>query len=80
MVNAMVQPITPTAKIPTKGSKHSAGHDIYSTETKTIQPGSRATIGTGLKIECPKGTYGRISPRSGLAVKHGIHIGGGVID
>ena len=80
MVNALVQTTTPTAKLPTKGSEHSAGHDMHSTETKLIQPGARATIGTGLEIECPEGTCGRMSPRSGPAAKHGIHTGGGVID
>lgn len=26
------------------------------------------------------GTYGRVAPRSGLAVKHGLDVGAGVID
>ena len=28
----------------------------------------------------PPGFYGRLAPRSGLAVKKGIHVGAGVID
>ena len=28
----------------------------------------------------PRGTYGRIAPRSGLAAKHGVDVGAGVID
>ena len=28
----------------------------------------------------PSGVYGRVAPRSGLAVKHGIQVGAGVID
>ena len=28
----------------------------------------------------PPGTYGRIAPRSGLAVEHGLDIGAGVVD
>lgn len=35
---------------------------------------------TGLKIAVPPGTYGRVAPRSGLAVKHFIDTGAGVID
>ena len=68
------------AKMPTKGSKHSAGHDLYATETKTLQPGEYAPIKTGLQIQCKSGTYGRIAPRSGLAIRHGIQTMGGVID
>lgn len=35
---------------------------------------------TGLSIACPTGTYGRVAPRSGLAVKKFIDVGAGVID
>jgi dUTP pyrophosphatase len=28
----------------------------------------------------PNGVYGRVAPRSGLAVKHGIQVGAGVVD
>ena len=35
---------------------------------------------THLQIRLPVGTYGRIAPRSGLAVNHYIDVGAGVID
>ena len=31
-------------------------------------------------MACPEGTYGRVAPRSGLASKHFIDTGAGVID
>lgn len=37
-------------------------------------------VPTDLSISCPVGTYGRIAPRSGLALKHGIDVGAGVVD
>lgn len=40
----------------------------------------KACIGTDLSIAVPLGTYGRVAPRSGLAVKHFIDVGAGVID
>ena len=37
-------------------------------------------VETGIAIGLPKGTYGRLAARSGMANKHGIAVGGGVID
>jgi len=37
-------------------------------------------IKTDISIAVPKGTYGRIAPRSSLANKHFIDVGAGVID
>lgn len=37
-------------------------------------------MGTGVAVVLPVGTYGRVAPRSGLAVKHGINVGAGVVD
>lgn len=33
-----------------------------------------------LQVAVPEGCYGRVAPRSGLALKHGIDTGAGVID
>jgi dUTP pyrophosphatase len=41
---------------------------------------TRSLIKTGIAIEIPEGFYGRIAPRSGLALKHGIDVLAGVID
>ena len=35
---------------------------------------------TDIQIELPDGCYGRVAPRSGLAHKHFIDVGAGVID
>ena len=37
-------------------------------------------VKTGLQIAIPPGTYARVAPRSGLAVKHFIDTGAGVVD
>lgn len=68
------------AKVPTRGSSGAAGYDLYSLETHPLQPGERKTFKTGISIAIPQGYYGRIAPRSGLAVKHGIDVLAGVID
>eukprot|EP00526_Cylindrotheca_closterium_P024133 CAMPEP_0113636590 /NCGR_PEP_ID=MMETSP0017_2-20120614/19106_1 /TAXON_ID=2856 /ORGANISM="Cylindrotheca closterium" /LENGTH=188 /DNA_ID=CAMNT_0000547485 /DNA_START=118 /DNA_END=684 /DNA_ORIENTATION=- /assembly_acc=CAM_ASM_000147 len=75
-----IQKLSDKAIVPTRGSEWSAGLDLYSAEAKVIQPQGRAVVKTDLAIACPKGTYGRIAPRSGLTVKHGIDVGAGVVD
>jgi deoxyuridine 5'-triphosphate nucleotidohydrolase len=45
-----------------------------------IPAGGRALVKTGIAISLPSGYYGRVAPRSGLAVKNGIDVGAGVID
>jgi dUTP pyrophosphatase len=41
---------------------------------------SRELISTGIAVQIPPGSYGRIAPRSGLAYKHFIDVGAGVVD
>jgi len=69
------------ATLPTRGSDHSVGYDLYSSED-TIVPcqAGRALVGTGIAVVLPSGVYGRVAPRSGLGVKHCIDVGAGVID
>lgn len=68
------------ATLPRAGSELAAGLDLCAAEDKVIPPQGRALIATDLSIACPAGTYARIAPRSGLALKHGIDVGAGVID
>lgn len=68
------------ATIPTKGSALAAGYDIYASEDAVIPGQGQGLVATDISIIVPVGTYGRVAPRSGLAVKHGISTGAGVID
>ena len=68
------------AIIPTKGSRMAAGHDLYALKGGTIPAQRQMLVETGIAIGLPKGTYGRLAARSGMASKHGIAVGGGVID
>src|SRR5687768_11500866 len=70
----------PLATLPSRGSAASAGLDIYSLEHVTIGPGERSLARTGLAVAIPHGFYGRVAPRSGLAVKQGLDVLAGVID
>jgi len=72
--------LDPRATLPTRGSAASAGLDIYSIEDITIEPKQRVLARTGLAVAVPLGFYGRVAPRSGLAVKNGLDVLAGVID
>ena len=60
--------------IPTRGSNEAAGYDLYACcdAVITIEPHKTAKIGTGLSIQPPKGYFGAIFARSGLATKQGL--------
>ena len=68
------------ARLPTRGSALAAGLDLCALERVTIAAGGRAAVRTGLAVAIPRGFYGRVAPRSGLAVRHGIETLAGVID
>lgn len=72
--------INDNAKLPTRGSEGAAGYDLYSISDINIKPWESLTVNTGIKMVIPKGYYGSIESRSGLAVKNGIEKGAGTID
>lgn len=76
-----VKKLHPLAQIPKRVNKTDAGADLYSIEDIIIAPLSRSLVHTGISLEIPsQSIYGRIAPRSGLALKHGIDVLAGVID
>ena len=68
------------ARVPTKGSAKAAGHNLYASEGTEIPAGGQVMLGTGIPIQLPHNTYGRIAPRCGLAVKYRLGTKAGVID
>lgn len=65
---------------PTNATEGSAGYDIYAYENTFIAPFEMILLQTGLKIQFPKNTYGRLVERSSIAKNHQIIVLGGVID
>ena len=57
-----------------------AGADLKASESSIVPARGKILVPTGLCIELPEGHVGLIWPRSGLAVKHSIDCGAGVID
>ncbi len=79
-MNVFVKRLTETAKIPAKAHETDAGYDLYADEEYVLLPNGRVVVKTGIAIEIPAGFYGRVAPRSGLAVKSGLDVLAGVID
>jgi dUTP pyrophosphatase len=75
-----IKKLSEKAIIPTKGSKDAAGYDLYAIESHTLKPLERKLFKTGLAMAIPSGMYGKIVPRSGLALKCGIDVLAGTID
>ncbi|KIX05092.1 deoxyuridine 5'-triphosphate nucleotidohydrolase [Rhinocladiella mackenziei CBS 650.93] len=76
----LIKKLSPDATTPTRGSAFAAGYDLYASKSITIPSRGKALVSTDLSIATPEGTYGRVAPRSGLASKHFIDTGAGVID
>ncbi|KAK0491218.1 dUTP pyrophosphatase [Armillaria novae-zelandiae] len=76
----LIKRLSDKAKLPTRGSALAAGYDLYSAEKKTIPARGSALVNTQISLAVPIGTYGRVAPRSGLATKHMIATGAGVVD
>jgi dUTP pyrophosphatase len=77
-----VQKVHPDANLPERKSADAAGYDLTYCGQNYINlcPQTRYGFETGLAVSIPRGYYGRIAPRSGLARKKGLDVLGGVID
>ncbi|KAI1190063.1 deoxyuridine 5'-triphosphate nucleotidohydrolase [Nemania serpens] len=76
----LVKKLSDKARLPTRGSAFAAGYDMYSSQAATVPARGKVLVDTDISIALPAGTYGRVAPRSGLASKHSIQTGAGVID
>ena len=75
-----IKKLNPKAFLPVKGSEHAAGYDLFSIDDTMVPAKGKLLISTGIAMAIPIGNYGRVAPRSGLAVKNFIDVGAGVID
>lgn len=84
IVSILFKKLTPTAKLPTQGSKYAAGYDAYADieEPIEIKPHETAKISTGLAAAIPEDYWLGLFARSGLATKQGLRPANcvGVID
>ncbi|GLC56936.1 hypothetical protein PLESTB_001165300 [Pleodorina starrii] len=76
----LVKKLSDKATLPKRGSAGAAGYDLASAEETVVPARGKVLVKTDISIRVPKGTYGRVAPRSGLAAKNFIDTGAGVID
>lgn len=79
-----IKKLHPNFKMPTRGTEHAGGYDLYMPEGGVLMPG--ATYGQmvplGFAAEIPVGFVALLLPRSGAGAKHGVSLNNtvGVID
>ena len=64
------------AVLPARGSAGAAGYDLCVAGNCVIPSRGKGTVETGLAVSLPPGTYARIAPRLGLAIRNFINVGG----
>ena len=78
----LVLRLDPGLPLPSRARRGDAGVDLFAATAVTLGPGERATVGTGVAVAIPAGHAGLVTPRSGLAQRHGLGIvnAPGVVD
>lgn len=89
-----IRKLCPTAVLPARATPGAAGYDLsaclrdendaprsaFAEAGAVIAPGARAMVPLGISVALPPETYGRIGPRSGLAVRHCVDTAAGIVD
>ena len=68
------------AVLPVRGRARAVGYDLCAASNCVIPSWGKGIVETGLVVSLPPGTYARIAPRSGLAIRNFINVGAGVVD
>lgn len=74
MIELQITRLREDAVVPERAYDGDAGLDLAACEQVVLEPGERATVGTGLAVAIPPGHAGFVQPRSGLAARHGIGV------
>lgn len=69
-------------KLPTRGTKGSAGYDFFTPINISVRYGESVVIPTGIRCRIEDGWFLNINPRSGSGFKYGIRLANthGIID
>jgi len=75
MIN--IKKVLDDAVVPSKGTDHATGFDLYAAEDIRIPIGRTGIVDTGLQMELmklPENIDVQVRPRSGLAAKHSVTV------
>lgn len=72
--------VEPMGFAPTRAHSTDAGLDLYAIDDTTVPARGSAVFRTGVHIELPPNTFGKIESRSGLNIVSDVVSCGGVID
>ena len=72
--------VEPMGFAPTRAHSTDAGLDLYCIDDTTVPARGSAVFRTGVHIELPPNTYGKLESKSGLNVAHDVICCGGVVD
>ena len=65
---------------PERAYEGDACYDLFAAEARVLSPAGPVAVPTGVAVDVPRGFVGLLQPRSGLALRHGVQVLGGVID
>jgi dUTP pyrophosphatase len=74
VIELQVTRLRDDAELPSRAYPGDAGLDLVACERVTLSPGERAVVGTGIAVAIPEGYAGLVTPRSGLAARHGLSV------
>ena len=80
MTTFLVKKESEDAFIPSIANNGSIGYDLRSRVDMIVSSKCWKLIDIGISVAIPEGHYGRIAPKSGLALKYMIGVEAGVID
>ena len=75
-----VKRIHPAAQVPTHKHEGDAADDVYAPEAIRVPPHGFLGVKLGIAIALPIGWKANLRGRSGLAIQHGLIVGGGLVD
>lgn len=70
----LVKQLDTSLPLPEHARDGDAGVDLYARVGGVLAPGERMLVPTGIAVALPEGFVGLVTPRSGLAVRHGISL------